>query len=183
MTLTDPPRPTGSCICELSPRACPSQQPHARLLICALRAVAQVQTYACSRSRCHCRVGLVRGAIGAFAVNRGLLGADEGAAARFACADAWALLGLWARLRPLGCVWGRRSRSLCRVGMVLGGIRAFTVRCVRGAADRCVRTRGRLSFARAQTLEREPGCRHGCRRWDVWRCVLRFPQALVRQVV
>ena len=44
MTLTDPPRPTGSCICELSPRACPSQHPHARLLIGALRAAAQVPT-------------------------------------------------------------------------------------------------------------------------------------------
>ena len=66
MILTDTPRPSGSCTCELSPRARPSQQPRTYLLIGALRAAAQVPTCACSRSRSLCRVGLVFGRIRAF---------------------------------------------------------------------------------------------------------------------
>ena len=91
MTQTDPAPPSGSCICALSPRARPSQQPHTtpadwrfarRCTGIDLRMLALALSLSCG-------LGWWRDprVLGEF---RGLLCADEGATVVCACADAGA---------------------------------------------------------------------------------------------
>ena len=67
--------------------------------------------------------------------------------------------------------------------MIGGGIRVFAVSSVRAAATCCSWMKGRRFALRAKTPGHDLGRGHGCGRLDVWRRVLRFPQAVVRQLV
>eukprot|EP00966_Prymnesium_polylepis_P308661 7132932-Prymnesium_polylepis.1 len=67
--------------------------------------------------------------------------------------------------------------------MIGGGIRVFAVSSVRAAANCCEWMKGRRFVLRAKTPGHDLGRGHYCGRLDMWRRVLRFPQAVVRQLV
>ena len=63
------------------------------------------------------------------------------------------------------------------------GIRVFAVSSVRAAANCCAWMKGRHFVLLAKTPGHDLGRGHGCGRLDMWRRVLRFPQAVVRQLI
>ena len=67
--------------------------------------------------------------------------------------------------------------------MIGCGIRVFAVSSVRAAANCCAWMKGRRFVLRAKTPGHDLGRGHGCGRLDMWRRVLRFPQAVVRQLI
>ena len=67
--------------------------------------------------------------------------------------------------------------------MIGCGIRVFAVSSVRAAANCCAWMKGRRFVLRAKTPGHDLGRGHGCGRLDMWRRVLRFPQAVVRKLV